>query len=76
MIKVEANYATDFYYLSLLQRYDHLKSNLAMLPCMVNICTTKKDNKILFNNCLPLLSQINITKPILYLFAVVGGHTF
>ena len=39
----------------------------------VNISITKKDNKILWRSSLPLLSQINITKPIHY---PLGGDTF
>ena len=34
MIKVEENYATEFYYLSLLWRYDHLKVQL----CYTFLC--------------------------------------
>ena len=39
MIKVEENYATEFYYLSLLWRYDHLKVQLcyAFLSGQYNI---------------------------------------
>ena len=45
-------------------------------PSDGHISTTKKDNKILRRNSLPLLSYINITKPIHYPLANVGGDTF
>ena len=34
MIKVEENYTTEFYYLSLLWKYDHLK----VQPCYAFLC--------------------------------------
>ena len=40
MIKVEENYATEFYYLSLLWRYDHLK----VQPCYAFLCGGIIDN--------------------------------
>ena len=54
------------------------QESIAKLKCPSDghISTTKKDNKILWHHSLPLLSQINITKPIHYLLANVGGDTF
>ena len=52
---------------------DHTRKHSKVEP---HISTTKKDNEILRRNSLPLLSQINITKPINYPLANVGGDTF
>ena len=41
-----------------------------------HIFKTKKDNKILWHNSLPLLAQINIARPIHYSSTNVVGGTF
>ena len=54
----------------------HTRKPSKVEPSDGHISATKKDNKILWRNSLLLLSQINITKPIHYPLANVGGDTF
>ena len=55
---------------------DHTKKRSKVQPSNGHISTTKKDNTTPWRNSIPLLSQINITKPIHYPLANVGGDTF
>ena len=55
---------------------DHTRKRSKVEPSDGHISTTKKDNKILSRDSLPLLSKINITKPIYYPLASAGGDTF
>ena len=55
---------------------DHTRKRSKVEPSDGHISTTKKDNTILWHSSLPLFSEINITTPIHYPLANVGGDTF
>ena len=76
MIKVEENYATEFIIFLCCGDIDHTRNGSEVEPLDGHISTAKKGIKILWRNSLPLLSQINITKPVNYPLANVGGDTF
>ena len=55
MIKVEENYTTESIFLCC-GDIDHTRKRSKVEPSDGHISTTKKDNKILWRNSLPLLS--------------------